>query len=184
MRGDVRTFIMLLRGVNVGGKRLLPMKELVAILDSLGCQNVRTYIQSGNAVFQRGVSDTSRLAIDITAAIAKHRGFAPRVLVFTSQQLANAVHANPFPDAKADPKSLHLFFLDGKPTETKLKLVEELRTKTEFCALNGRVLYLHAPDGIGRSKLAANIERKLAVAATGRNWRTVCKLLEIVSEIE
>ncbi len=175
----MKTYVALLRGINVLGRRVLPMKELAAILKSLGCQNVTTYIQSGNAVFQHSATDASRLAADVSAKIAKCRGFAPHVLVLTSRQLARAANENPYPEAEAEPKSLHLFFLDAKPDKAKLKLLEELRTKTERFALVGYVFYLHTPDGFGRSKLAANVERKLGVAATARNWRTVCKLLEL-----
>jgi uncharacterized protein (DUF1697 family) len=180
----MKTYVALLRGINVGGKGLLPMKELVAILESLGCRDVKTYIQSGNAVFQHAASDTSQLATDVTAKIAKSRGFAPHVLVLTSQHLSKAVQANQFPEAAQEHKSLHLFFLNAKPAKVKLKLLEEICSPTERFALIGSVFYLHALDGIGRSKLAASVERKLGVIATSRNWQTVCKLLEISQRIE
>lgn len=160
------------------------MKELVAIFESLGCQNVTTYIQSGNVVFQHGTSDTSHLATGVTARIAQNRGFAPHVLALSSQQLSKAVQANPFPETAQEPKSLHLFFLDAKPAKAKLKPLEEIRSPTERFALIGSVFYLHAPDGVGRSKLAANVERKLGVTATSRNWKTVCKVLEMSQLIE
>jgi uncharacterized protein (DUF1697 family) len=143
---------------------------------------VKTYIQSGNAVFQHGETDTFRLSIGITAGIAKKRGFAPRVLVLEAKEFKRVVDANPFPEAAAEPKSLHLFFLDSKPAKATLKLLAGIKSESERFELRGSVLYLHAPDGIGRSKLAANVERKLGVPATSRNWRTVCRLLEIASE--
>ena len=177
----MKTYIALLRGINVGGKGLLAMTELAAILETLGSRNVTTYIQSGNAVFQHKDSetDTSRLAKDMTAKIAKSRGFAPHVLVLEAKEFKRAVAGNPFPEAAADHKSLHLFFLDSKPARATLKLLAGIKSESERFELRGNVFYLHAPDGIGRSKLAANVERKLGVAATSRNWRTVCKLLEI-----
>ena len=178
----MKTYIALLRGINVGGKGLLPMKELVAILESLGCRDVKTYIQSGNAVFEHSESEASKLAGKISAAIAKKRGFAPHVLVLDAKEFQRAVDGNPFPEAAEEPKSLHLFFLDSKPAKATLKSLDSLKSDNEQFELRGSVFYLHAPDGIGRSKLAANVERKLGVPATSRNWRTVCKLLEIANE--
>jgi uncharacterized protein (DUF1697 family) len=177
------TYIALLRGINVGGKGTLPMKELVVILESLGCRNVATYIQSGNAVFQHADAAASEIASKLTNKIAKSRGFAPRVLLLEAKELAKVVTQNPYPEAAAEPKSLHAFFLDAKPAKAKLTLLAEIKSKSERFEVRGSVLYLHAPDGIGRSKLAANVERKLGVAATARNWRTVCRLFEIATAI-
>lgn len=178
----MKTYIALVRGINVGGKGLLPMKELVAILESLGSQKVTTYIQSGNAVFQHKVGEASKLAGKTSAAIEKKRGFAPHVLVLDAKELKQAVDGNPFPEAEAEPKSLHVFFLDAKPAKATLKPLTVLKSDSERFELSGNVFYLHAPDGIGRSKLAANVERQLGVPATSRNWRSVCKLLEIANE--
>ena len=176
------TFVALVRGINVGGKGTLPMKELVAILESLGCRNVSTYIQSGNAVFQHKDSAVPKLAGKISAAIAKRRGFAPLVLVLEAGDLAKVVDGNPFPEAAADSRSLAVFFLDSKPAKSKLTLLAEIQSKTERIELRGSVLYFHAPDGFGRSKLAANVERRLGVPATARNWRTVCRLMAMTEE--
>jgi uncharacterized protein (DUF1697 family) len=158
------------------------MRELVTILKSLGGGNVTTYIQSGNAVFRHQASEATKLARQITAEIAKSCGFAPHVLLLAAAELAKVVEANPFPEAAAVPKSLHTFFLDAKPAKASLSSLGSLQSKTERFELRGSLLYLHAPDGIGRSKLAANVERRLGVAATARNWRTVCKMLEIAEQ--
>jgi uncharacterized protein (DUF1697 family) len=176
------TYIALLRGINVGGKHSMPMKELVAILESLGCQNVRTYIQSGNAVFQHKPAEAKNLASRVTTAIEERRGFAPQVLVLDAQQLAKVVKANPFPEAECEPKSLHVWFLAEKPAKAGLTALDALRTNSEKFELRGSAFYLHAPDGIGRSKLAANVERHLGVAATARNWRTVCTIEKMAGE--
>ncbi len=176
---EMKTYIALLRGVNVGGKGLLPMKELVAILESLGCRTVKTYIQSGNAVFEHNEIEASKLAGKVSAAIEKKRGFAPHVLMLDAKVFKQAVDGNPFPKAVAEPKSLHILFLDSKPTKSAMKSLSGLKSDNEQFKLLGSLFYLHAPDGIGRSKLAANVERKLGVPATSRNWRTVCTLLEI-----
>jgi uncharacterized protein (DUF1697 family) len=178
----MKTYIALLRGINVGGAGKLPMKELVSILESLGCCEVRTYIQSGNAVFVHKDAVAAELAGRLKAAIQKKHGFAPHVQILDAKALKRIVTGNPFPAATADPKTLHVFFLDAKPAKAKLQVLAELLGPTEQCELRGTIFYLYAPDGIGRSKLAANVERKLEVTATSRNWRTVCTLLEMADE--
>lgn len=172
------TYIALFRGINVGGANLLPMKELVALLEELGCTGVKTYIQSGNAVFRHRAAAPG-LAMKIRAAVAAAKGFEPAVLLLTEKDLARAAAANPFPEAEGDPAKLHLSFLAARPGKPDLERLEELRSRNERFELAKDVFYLHAPDGIGRSKLAAAVEKALGVAATGRNWRTVQKLLEL-----
>jgi uncharacterized protein (DUF1697 family) len=178
------TYIMLLRGINVGGRNALPMKELVALLEELGCQNIKTYIQSGNVVLRFAPRAASALAGKVGLAIEKRRGFRPHVLLLQIEELEHAMAANPFPEAEADPSSLHLAFLDSAPTEPDLTKLQDLRVASERFRLIDRVFYLNVPDGIGRSKLAANTERLLGVPATDRNWRTVCKLRELAKELE
>src|SRR5262245_16729481 len=175
----MNTYIALLRGINVGGSNMVKMADLKRLMEENGCADVRTYIQSGNAVFQSAASDPERLAKKIGGAIAKLRGFEPRVLVLTGAELKRAADANPFPEAEREPKTVHLFFLDAKPAKPDLKAIEELRAKTERFALKGRVFYMHTPDGLGKSKLATRAERFLGVAATARNWNTVTTLLEM-----
>jgi uncharacterized protein (DUF1697 family) len=172
-------FAALFRGINVGGSNILPMKELAALLQDLGCGNVRTYIQSGNAVFRHKEPRASRLVASIREAIGASHGFEPEVLLLSVDKLERAVSSNPFPDAESEPSRLHLSFLAATPESPDLDLIEALRADTEGFALKDDVAYLHAPDGIGRSKLAARMERALGVVATGRNWRTVSKILEM-----
>lgn len=177
----MNTYIALFRGINVGGKNLLPMKELVALLADLGARNIKTYIQSGNAVFQSAEKNFSHLAIQLTAAIKQHHGFEPHVLMLGLDDIERAIAENPFPEAEADPGSLHLVFLLSPTKDPDLEKLDSLRTENERFHLRDRVFYLHAPEGVGRSKLAANIEKLLGVPATGRNWRTVCKIREMAS---
>jgi uncharacterized protein (DUF1697 family) len=158
------------------------MKELVAVLESLGLQNVKTYIQSGNAVFQSKSSDTQTLGTKISAAIKKSHGFEPKVWLLDASALTQAIKANPYPEAEAEPTTLHLNFLASTPSKPDLKSMEKIKTETERFHLEGNVCYLHAPDGVGRSKLAANMERLLGVPMTGRNWRTVCKIMELAEQ--
>jgi len=173
------TYIALIRGINVTGNNMLPMKSLTALLEKMGCTGVRTYLQSGNAVFQTAVSDRARLCQTLTAAIEKAHGFAPRVMLLTTPELRRAATANPFPQAAENHKVLHLFFLDAKPAKADLAAITGLAANGEQFGLHGRVFYLYTPNGFGVSKLAARAERLLGVAATARNWRTVTSLLEM-----
>ena len=117
----------------------------------------------------------------LRAGVQAQHGFAPTVLLFARAELQAAIDANPFPMATSDPKSLHFFFLDQPATEPNLESIEKAKSPSEKYELSERVLYLHAPDGIGRSKLAANAAKYLGVATTARNYRTVEKLLSMVT---
>lgn len=176
-------YTLLLRGINVGGKNSLPMKGLVTSLETLGCEHVRTYIQSGQAVFRSSRRDARKFAQQIGDQLEADFGFRPHVFLRTQEQFQALAEANPFSTDDADPKTLHLFFLDAVPESVDLSELERLRAASEQFALNGDAFYLYAPDGIGRSKLAAQVERKLGVPVTARNWRTVSKLLEMMREL-
>ena len=178
------TYIALFRGINVGGKNVVPMRALKTLLENLGLQQVRTYIQSGNVVFQSQEEEPSQLSANIGTAVEKSYGFAPKVLVLGVEALEQAVAANPFKEAEAEPKSLHVGFLDSVPLSPDLEKLESIRKNNERFALLGKLFYLHAPDGIGRSKLAANAERLLGVPMTDRNWRTVTKIMAMVIETD
>ena len=180
----MKTYIALFRGINVGGSNVLPMRDLVAQLENLGSQNVKTYIQSGNAVFQNEEEDASLLSNKIMAAIKKSHGFEPHVLLLMPAEIARAVASNPFPEAEAEPKTLHVYFLASMPKNLDLGALDSIKSDRERFALKDRVFYLHAPEGIGRSKLAANTEKLLGVAITGRNWRTVRKVMAMVEQYD
>jgi len=173
------TCIALFRGINVGGKNVLPMWELVAVLEGLGCSNVRTYIQSGNAVFEHPEKAAARLAAAIAEAIEQRFGFEPHVQVLAREDLDQAIAANPFPEAAADPGRLHLGFLAAVPTHPDLDALGALAAADERYRLIGRVFYLHAPHGVGNSRLASRAEKLLGVPMTDRNWNTVSKLRQM-----
>lgn len=175
-------WVLLLRGINVGGAHLLPMKELVSILESLGLDGVRTYIQSGNVVFRSNQPVAAGLAETVAAEIERRRGFRPHVLLLSRQQLAEAVESNPFPEAEGEPKSLHLYFLVSRAEEPDLDSLNAVRAPDERFVLTDGVFYLHAPQGIGCSKLASSVDRSLGARTTARNWRTVRRLWEMVRE--
>jgi uncharacterized protein (DUF1697 family) len=173
------TWITFFRGINVGGRNILPMKELKALLEELGCVDVRTYIQSGNVVFRHKEQQATGLSQTISQAVLNRFHFAPYVLLLTANHLKSALAANPFFPAEENPKTLHLYFLSARPTEVDLDGLNQIKSPSESFELIGKVFYLHAPDGIGRSKLAARAEKLLGVPATGRNWRTAQKVLEL-----
>jgi uncharacterized protein (DUF1697 family) len=177
--GSLTTWVALLRGINVGGNNRLPMRDLAAILVDVGARDVSTYIQSGNAVFTADAGDGRDLATRIGEAIGERHGFVPHVLLVTADALQRAIEANPFREAESEPRTLHLFFLDTPPRAPDLDGLEAVRGPTERFALDGAVLYLHLPDGLGRSKLALKAERLLGVPATARNWTTVTKVAEL-----
>jgi uncharacterized protein (DUF1697 family) len=175
------TYIALFRGINVGGKNSLPMKELVAIMEDHGCTGIRTYIQSGNVVFESSRTKVKSFTKNIGESIKATYGFKPQIMVLTAAELRNAAAANPFPEAENGPKSLHMYFLADTPQNPDIKTLNELKTDNESFNLIGQVFYLHAPDGIGRSKLAARVEKSIGVRATARNWNTITKLLELIT---
>jgi len=175
-------YVALLRGINVGGKHSLPMQELRSILAALGCEDVRTYIQSGNAVF-RSDDDRDSLAADITSAIDQAFGFAPHVHLLTIKEFQSILAANPFPEAMATAKLLHVWFLTEAAKNPDLKALDSFKAKTERFKLHANAFYLHAPDGIGRSTLAAKVDRCLGVVTTARNWRTVNRIADLAAAI-
>ena len=174
----MNTCVALLRGINVGGKNTLPMKDLVTILEDLGCTNVRTYIQSGNVVYRSQKKCSNKTAKEIGSNIMASHGFEPNVMLLDESELDAAVENNPFKTHEG--KGLHFYFLEATPKNPNLAKLTNLKSASEEFRLDGSVFYLYAPDGIGRSKLAAAVERNMGVAATARNWNTVTRLLSMV----
>jgi len=127
---------------------------------------VRTYIQSGNVVFLANPQHIEELKETILNAIEQHYGFRPLLKILSGAQLVDIVRQNPFPIKN---KALHFYFLDTPPADPQLEKLNDLKTATENFRLKGDVFYLYAPDGIGRSKLAARVEQHLDVSATARN---------------
>lgn len=178
--------VALLRGVNVGGVKLA-MADLRAVLSSLGYADVSTYIQSGNALFSAAGPDPAALAADIEAALDKQLGMRPRVLVLTRDDLAQVIRDNPYP-GEPNPKAVHAVFLAEEPGPEQVAAVADAEQKAaekggrDTAQYVGRVLYLHTPDGFGRSELAIQLARRAGPmspkgAGTARNWATVTKLL-------
>jgi len=157
----------------------LPMRELVSIFESLGASDVRTYIQSGNVVFQSARKSVPSPAKRITAEVRDRYGFEPYILVMSLAKIETAIKKNPFPEAEADPRSLHLGFLASVPKKPDVRKLKSLKKDSEQFYLIEDIFYLHAPEGVGRSKLAASCEKLLRVPMTDRNWNTVCRLRDM-----
>lgn len=173
----------LLRGVNIAGKNSLPMASFRALLNDLGYQNVMTYIQSGNAVFEApGNADEISHAIGSTLEI--QFGFRPDVITLPTKDLDLALEENPFKSqADTDGSKVHLFFLDGEVPTTFLNDEQNYATADEKTALIANVLYMYTPNGFGRSKLAAHITRTLPVPATARNARSVTAIAALARKL-
>jgi uncharacterized protein (DUF1697 family) len=157
------------------------MRPLAAALEATGLREVRTYIQSGNIVFRAASGSHARWAARIASLIQSEFAIDAAVLVLDLAALRGAVSGNPFPEVGTQTHGgqLHLYFLAQEPERVDRARLESLRSGTERWSLRAKVLYLLTPDGAGKSKLAAQAEKALGVAATARNWRTVCALLEL-----
>ncbi len=152
------------------------------MLTRAGFGAVRTYIASGNVVFESAVRDARALEARIARLILEQARFETRVMVLSCEELANAVRGNPFAQADDDHKSLHLFFLSEPPRSPDLEALKRLRSGGDAFALSGGVFYLYTPQGFPESALHDKVERFLGVAATARNWRTARRLLLMSAE--
>ena len=170
------TYIVLLRGINVGGNNILPMKELVEILEGIGCTNIRTYIQSGNVVVESN-KKKDQMCRDIKSEILKVKDIEIDPIVLSLGDFESAVRGNSFNTENG--KLLHLFFLSGDSSSPELSVLEKYKSASEEYELKGRVLYLYAPDGIGRSKFITKVQKAMGVPVTARNWNTVQKLISL-----
>jgi uncharacterized protein (DUF1697 family) len=182
----MQTWIVLLRGINVGGNNIIKMADLRKLLEGLGYQNVKTYIQSGNVVLQSDAASAVDVSSQIEAAIEDRFGFRPRIYVMGLDDFEAIHEANPYRnEGEQNPKSVHYFLLmeSEKAPAKNLPSLEELKAEDESYFQTDRCFYLHAPNGIGRSKLADKVDRSLGKSTTARNYKTVLKLLEMAGSI-
>jgi len=181
------THVALLRGINLGGHKKVAMADLRELVSSLGHADVATYIQSGNVVFTSGQSDTAALAAALEEAIAGTLGVTSRVVVLSRDELAQVSRDNPYPD-EPNHRALHAIFLSGEPgpeVTERVAAAQDLvaqQGSRDTAQVIGRTIYLHTPDGYGRSDLAAALvklgqKKTDVVVGTARNWATVSKLL-------
>ncbi len=174
--------VALLRSINVGGRNKLPMKDLAAIFTEAGCRDVKTYIQSGNVVFEAEDSLARRLPKSISTAILERFGYHVPVVMRTAEALVEVVEGNPFLEPDIDIKKLHVAFLADRPTEERVSALDTERSSPDELALHGREIYLRLPNGVARTKLTNKyFDSKLATTSTVRNWKTVLKLVEMTA---
>jgi uncharacterized protein (DUF1697 family) len=177
------TFVALLRGINVGGKNKLPMKDLVAMFERAGCVTTRHYIQSGNVVFAAPPALAAKIPAVVEAAIAKGFGLRVPVVVRSEKELRAVAAGNPFLDAGVDADALHVMFLADAPSRAAIASLDPDRSPPDRFVVKGREIYLACPNGIGRTKLGnAWFDAKLGTTSTARNWRTVLKLVAMCDE--
>lgn len=177
------TQLALLRGINVGGRNKLQMRDLSGMFEQAGCENVRTFIQSGNVIFTAGSSLASGLPGLIASMISERFGYRTPVILRTAEQLRAAVSNNPFLQAGGAEDILHVMFLADRPGPAKIAALDPDRSSPDAFVVRGQEIYLQLPNGVARTKLSnAWFDSKLSTTSTGRNWRTVTRLLEMMEE--
>jgi uncharacterized protein (DUF1697 family) len=178
------TYIALLRGINVGGHKIIKMDQLRRSFEALGFKNVRTYVQSGNVIFEAAKRSPQKMVAAIERRILDEYGFEVVVIVRTAEEMSRAIEKNPFlREDGIDRTKLHVTFLSHVPARDVLSKLDAVDAgKERFCCLDSE-MYLHLPNGAGESKLSITLfERVLSVSATSRNWNTVNKLAELASK--
>lgn len=176
------TYLALLRGINVGGKNRLPMKDLIDICRECECRNVRSFIQSGNVIFDAAPDVASGIAGKVAARIADRFGYRTPVILRTAGELAAAVAANPFIEARCPEAELHVYFLADRPDPARVARLDPDRSPPDRFEVRGREVYLRLPDGMARTRLTnAYFDSGLSTTSTARNWRTVTRLLELMN---
>lgn len=175
----METYIALLRGINVSGQKSIKMDVLKERCKSLGFQNVQTYIQSGNIVFQTENLGAENLAQLMSEEIKTHFGFDVPTIVLTVNELKEIVENNPY-TADKDNSFLHITFLSSLVESIDLESIRQKQLEGEEFILNKKTIYLYCPHGYGKTKLTNTFfENKLKVSTTTRNWKTVNTLLEM-----
>jgi uncharacterized protein (DUF1697 family) len=188
----MRTHIALLRGINVGGANKVAMADLRELVTSLGHSDVATYIQSGNVVFSSDQTDTLKIAGDLEREIADRLGVRPGVVVLSRDELAGVIADNPWPE-ETTPKCLHAVFRRQEMTEDEIAAVAAAQQRaadkgsSDEATVVGRTLFLHTPDGMGRSELAVQLAKSGGAMSpkaggTARNWATVTKLMALLDD--
>lgn len=175
------TYVALLRGVNVGGKHKLPMKELVDVFAAGKCNSVRTYIQSGNAVFTCSDAVFKGLRPALEKKIESRFGFPAPVVLRSREQMARVARNNPFLRAGKPEQSLHVMFLADEPDPDAIGKLDPNRSPGDEFRVIGSEIYLYLPNGAGNSKLTNTyFDSRLSTIGTGRNWATILALLEMM----
>lgn len=174
------TCISILRGINVSGHKLIKMNLLKEMFERMGFENVKTYIQSGNFVFNCKPTDTAMLGKRIADEILSHFGFEVPVIVLEKDELKQVSAQNMFIERGEDITKLHVTFLSAEPQTGLLDDIDNKDYLPDAYYLRGKAVYLFCPDGYGNTKLSNNFfEKKLKVHATTRNWKTILELVKM-----
>jgi uncharacterized protein (DUF1697 family) len=175
--------VALLRGINVGGKNMLPMKELAEIFATTGCTNVMTYIQSGNVVFCAKDKIAKGLGDAITKQVEKRFGMKVPVVLRSAAELEGVIRGNPYLKAGAAEQMLHVSFLADRPSADLVTGLDTARSAPDEFAVVGQDIYMKLVTGAAKTKLTnAYFDSKLKTVSTMRNWRTVLKLAEMTRD--
>ncbi|MEZ4767757.1 MAG: DUF1697 domain-containing protein [Caldilineales bacterium] len=179
----MKTWIAMLRGINVSGQKKIKMADLRAMFEAADFSNVQSYVQSGNVVFDAGSQDAATLTVAIEAAIIAAFGFEVSVFLRDADDFRRIIEGNPFlARGNVDPKRLYVTFLNSVPSEGLVNSTEVPAGSADEFAVLGDAVYLHCPDGYGTTRLSNTFfERKLAMPATTRNWNTVNALAEMAA---
>ncbi|HMT08747.1 MAG TPA: DUF1697 domain-containing protein [Pyrinomonadaceae bacterium] len=170
-------YVALLRGINVGGNTMIKMDELKAVFAELGFENVVSYINSGNLAFDTKKTSEDKLVSKLESAIEASLDKQIPVMVRAQPEIAGIMAANPFAGQFESHKEMHVLFLKEEMPQEKFEELVAASTPPERFAVIDRELYCHLPLGVADSILGKSfIEKKLKLAVTGRNWRTVEKL--------
>jgi uncharacterized protein (DUF1697 family) len=173
-------YVALLRGINVGGNKMLSMKDVVGLFEAAGCREVRTHIQSGNVVFSADPEVARWVPHAVRDAIDDRFSFTVPVVLRSAQELAQVAADNPFLHAGHAVDKLHVLFLSDHPDPARVAALDSNHSLPDEFAVHGREVYLLLPHGVGRTKLTNDyFDRALGTSSTQRNWKTVVKLVEM-----
>lgn len=177
----MKPYISMLRGINVSGQKKIRMAELKSLYESLGLDNVQTYLQSGNVVFDSPEQNIAKISASIRAKIEKEFGFSVPVLIRTAEDFRRIIESHPF--AHEEAARVLVTFLYGRPEHSIRTALSLYKDKVDQFALGEQEIYLFCPGGYGKTKLSNNFfEKRLGVTATTRNWKTVNALHGMASE--
>jgi len=178
----MKTYIVLLRGINVGGHRRVPMAELRELLSNSGFRNVKTYIQSGNVILESTKDSSQNIEDIIHKAIIAHYGFEVSIVVRTREELQTVFDNCPFSEEKK--KSCYFVVLHNIPDEELVKTASEKVYEGEEYVIINDCIYFYSAKGYGQVKFNMNFfERKLKTSSTSRNYNTMVKLLYLSEDL-
>lgn len=180
----MKTYVALLRGINVSGQKKIKMADLSAGIKGLGFNSVQTYIQSGNVLFKCEKVAREKLEKKIEGMIAEKFGFMVPIVIRTSEELKSLVATNPFlVSSYRDQERIYITFLKEGPSPDNIIKLKSVNCHPEEFILSGKAIYFYSPLGYAKAKMNNNFfESKLKVVATTRNWRTVLTLLEMTKQ--